>query len=864
MSSQELALLIIEEETDSISSRRIAKLESIFNKLKINCISSKNQETIIKIFNDNTFEKPNYIIINIEINSLDEILKKIKAKFEESSIILLYSLYSNEALPIIKIDYSIKYDLERNDINLENIELLTFKIKSDNEFKRKIQKYSYIRCLCSGASSIVDLYNDMKLPRQVAVKKIFIKDNKVKERNVEIVKNEMMKIKSPTCIELYDLISIYNFRFICMEYAEQKTLANKIVESQKEKSKISMNEIYDIFIELLLGLYSLNEKGFMHEDIKSENILLKKEIIGDKSFEIIKLSEPGFSRKLDGKIGSKTPCGTPYYLSPEIANNDKKYDFNCDIWSLGVVLFELITYKLPWYKEKVNYEEFLKLVINSKKSALPENIDEKLKYLIQIMLKKDPERRATLTEIITLDFIYEKIENLLNKFDWWKYYEGIKELKNEVKPCYLFMDLLSEESLNYLSDASKIFIYCQNKEYNPGYFSTKYKATKNGQDILDLFNDLKKWGSDSINYKQDTPNNLMFYLLSKQIIHCISHPIKNFNDDNEIIDLVNNFLNDPSKYIFQNFCNFEPNQMIDNKKIFVQNSKNALEGKKLDFLLISQFVLKNGLDIYNHIIKNNIEVEQLHSDKKYLNFLYGISLFSECDIFEIPFDRDDHSRLAFLLNLYQIMEIHFSFNQYQNNYRSKSGLLSYFSYDVGINYQFKNFTLNNIELKHVIFRNNKPVPGSYMRYLYQSDKKCTILPDYKDLRPLLILNDLNKDISYFIFKIFNSKEVEQQLDDIAYKFIQLKIILSSDGELFISSHIKLLVKDFGPNDTEQNPREFLLFLSKLLNKNNDYLTGKIGKPYKSKLTEEEIKSVSFLDKKLVDLVEKGNIKINYA
>ena len=689
----------------------------------------------------------------------------------------------------------------------------------------------------------------MKLPRQVAVKKIFIKDNKVKERNVEIVKNEMMKIKSPTCIELYDLISINNFRFICMEYAEQKTLANKIVESQKEKSKISMNEIYDIFIELLLGLYSLNEKGFMHEDIKSENILLKKEIIGDKSFEIIKLSEPGFSRKLDGKIGSKTPCGTPYYLSPEIANNDKKYDFNCDIWSLGVVLFELITYKLPWYKEKVNYEEFLKLVINSKKSALPENIDEKLKYLIQIMLKKDPERRATLTEIITLDFIYEKIENLLNKFDWWKYYEGIKELKNEVKPCYLFMDLLSEESLNYLSDASKIFIYCQNKEYNPGYFSTKYKATKNGQDILDLFNDLKKWGSDSINYKQDTPNNLMFYLLSKQIIHCISHPIKNFNDDNEIIDLVNNFLNDPSKYIFQNFCNFEPNQMIDNKKIFVQNSKNALEGKKLDFLLISQFVLKNGLDIYNHIIKNNIEVEQLHSDKKYLNFLYGISLFSECDIFEIPFDRNDHSRLAFLLNLYQIMEIHFSFNQYQNNYRSKSGLLSYFSYDVGINYQFKNFTLNNIELKHVIFRNNKPVPGSYMRYLYQSDKKCTILPDYKDLRPLLILNDLNKDISHFIFKIFNTKEVEQQLDDIAYKFIQLKIILSSDGELFISSHIKLLVKDFGPNDTEQNPREFLLFLNKLLNKNNDYLTGKIGKPYKSKLTEEEIKSVSFLDKK---------------
>ena len=91
----------------------------------------------------------------------------------------------------------------------------------------------------------------------------------------------------------------------------------------------------------------------MHQDIKSENILLKKEIINGQLYEITKLSEPGFSRKLDGQIGSKTPCGTPYYLSPEIANDEEKYDFNCDIWSLGVVLFELITNKLPWFKEKI-------------------------------------------------------------------------------------------------------------------------------------------------------------------------------------------------------------------------------------------------------------------------------------------------------------------------------------------------------------------------------------------------------------------------------------------------------------------------------------------------------------------------------
>ena len=863
MSTPELALLIIEEETDSISSRRITKLESIFSQLNIDCISSQNQESTIKLFNENMNIKPNYIIISIGINSLDEILKKINELYEQAAIILLYSIYSIETLPMVKLDYSIKYDLERNDINLENIELLTFKIKSDSVFKKNFQRYTFIKCICSGVSSIVDLYNDNQLPRQVAVKKMYIKNSKLKEGEAEVDTNNMLKIKVPTCIELYDLIAIGNYRFICMEYADQKTLENKIIEIKKEKHKIGVNEIYDYFIEILLALYALNEKGYMHQDIKSSNILLKKEIIGDNSYEIAKLSEPGFSRKLDGKIGSKTNCGTPYYLSPEIANNEQNYDFNCDIWSLGVVLFELISNKLPWYKEKINYEEFLKLIINTKKMSLPENTDEKLKYLIQIMLKKDPERRATLKDIITLDFVYEKIENLLDRFDWWKYYEGIKELKKEVKPCYLFMELLSEESFKYLSDASKIFIYCQDKEYNPGYFSTTYKSTKNGKDLLDLFNDLKKWGTDSINYKQDTPNNLFYYLLSKQIIHCISNPIKDYNDDNEIIDLINNFLNEPSKYIFQNSIEFEPNQCIDNKKIFIQNCKEK-EEKNIDFLIISQFVLKNGLDLYNQNIKNNIEVEQLPSDKKYLNFLYGISLFSECNIFEIPYNEKDHSRLAFLLNLYQIMVLHYAFNQYQNNCKAKGGLLSYFSHDIGINYQFKNLTLNNLELKHVVFRNNKPVPGSYLRLLYKSDKKCTILPEFNDLRPLLILNDLNKDISNFIFKIFNPKEVEHQLDDVSYKFIRLKITLSSEEELLISSHIKYIVKDFGANDTEQNPKEFLEFLIKLLKKNNDYLTKKDGKPYKSKITEEEYKSVSFLDKKLVDLVGKGSIKINYV
>ena len=859
MSLPELAFLIVEEETETISARRINKLESIFNKLNINCISSQNTDFFIKLFSEENNEKPNYIIINKEINIFGDLLQKISSEYPDAAIILLYSSYSNESLPMIKIDYSIKYTLERNDINFENIESLIFKIKSDLEFKQKVQKYSYIKNLSFGVSSIIDLYNDNQLPRQVVIKKIYVKDSKISQEEAELEKNKMMKIKVPNCIELYDLIAYDNYRFICMEYAEQKTLKNKIQEAIKEKKGINDEEIFTIFVQILLGLFALEENGYMHQDIKSENILLKTQKIDGENYLNVKLSEIGFSRKLDKKIGSKTYFGTPYYLSPEVISYEEKYDMNSDVWSLGVVLYEMATTHLPWFQPKINYKEFFKLLINTKRCPLPENINPKIKYLIKIMLKKDPKRRATLREIITIDFVYEKIEEILNKYDWWKYYEGIKNLKNEIKSCYLFFDLLSSESINYLSDASKIFAYCQNKVYNKGLFSSPCNFAKNGKDILDLFTDLKKWGTDSINYKTKTPKEFLDYLLSHQVIRCISHPIKNPDNKNEIIEFINNFINDPSKYILQNTSDFEQNQLIDNKKIInVKVCKILNDIKKLDFLLISQFILYNGLNLYNKSIKNNTEIEQLPSDKNYLNFLFGISLFQDCDIFEIPYNQNNKSRLAFILNLYQIMLLHSAFNKYQNYCKKKSGILSFLPSEDTINYQFKNFTLNNLEIKHVIFRNNKKIPGRIFRLVYQSDKKCQILLNFNNLKPLLILQDLNSDISGFIFKIFNKKEVEKQLDDITYKFIKLNIVLSSnEDELFISSFVKNILKDFGESNTEQNPKEFLNFFVKFL-ENEKKL-----KLYESHINEVD-KTGNFLNKNFVNIVVKGNIKIVYV
>ena len=214
--------------------------------------------------------------------------------------------------------------------------------------------------------------------------------------------------------------------------------------------------------------------------------------------------------------------------------------------------------------------------------------------------------------------------------------------------------------------------------------------------------------------------------------------------------------------------------------------------------------------------------------------------------------------------IYQIMIIHYYLNVIQNNNKSKAGLLSYFQYNIGITYQFKNFTLNNLELKHVVFRNNKPVPGSYMRLLYQSDQKCNLLPNFDDLRPLLILYDLTEfESDDFTFKFFNEKEVDEQLNDIVFKFIQNHIYYQDD-EFYIGKFIKPYINDFGSNNTPENPKGFLDFLLKYIMMHRDFTTREPMKPYKIRISESDMKNLDFFDLKFTNLISNGFVKVKYV
>jgi NIMA (never in mitosis gene a)-related kinase len=869
MESQGFALIFIDEQNKLNTSRRIMKFVEVLNELKMDSKSPGEGENCLNVLNDMKY-KPDIIIVNIGHPFLEQIIETAKKVREHIPIILIYTSKTINELKKIEEKYELKFDLEKSKINVLEFRVLYEQIKSSTKFVTKSEenkRYSYIMQLGEGTSGTVHLLQDTEKNRKVAMKKIDTTD--MKDSDKERVQKEVENMKSmniPTFIEFYDFEDDNNNQKIYMEYGDQGTLENKIAKQKQEGKNFTDEEIFDYLIDILLALYALNKKGIIHRDIKSENILLKTEKIDNKEITVAKLSDLGLGRQIEGVTGAYTTCGTAYYVCPEIAAGEKKYTYNADIWSLGIVLYELITKNKPWFERKMSTSEFFQFIVNTKYPPLPEKTDERLKYLVKIMLKKDPERRANIDDILTLDFMYEKTKNLVGKCHW-ENNETIKkildELKTKIKPCYLFMEILSEKDVLLLRDIRKISEQTEGKDYGGGYFSKGYKNAKNGEDLLESYEDLKSNGE--ISYQGETPNNFLIELITKNILICISHTIKDISNEEEVNQFVENFMENPKSYMFKiSFGDFDSSNKIDNQ-IFC-NIKYP-QDKKLNYLTLSQYILKLGKKLYNDYFKNQtMDIDNIIFDKNYILFKYGVTLFNECDIATIPYKdtklKKTQDRLAFLLNLYQIMFLDYNFNTNLNNIKSKGGMLSFLSYDIGINYQFKDMTLNHLEIKHVIFRNNKPVPGSYLRLVYQSDKKCALLPNYDNHKPLLFLLDFNQDISLYNFKIFSEKECDAQIDEVALKFICDNISLMDEEELVISVHIKLIVKDFGDNNTPEIPEGFLHEILKILKAQRDLVSN--SKKYKLKIKEEKLKETEYLNQKFLREIIDGNIKVSYA
>ncbi len=119
---------------------------------------------------------------------------------------------------------------------------------------------------------------------------------------------------------------------IVMEFAERGDLERRIRSKRKKGKPFSESEIWFFMLQLLQGLEALHAKAIMHRDLKSANVFLTR--LGE-----VKLGDFNVSKINDGMNNTQT--GTPYYASPEVWQ-DKPYDKRSDVWSMGVLIYELV------------------------------------------------------------------------------------------------------------------------------------------------------------------------------------------------------------------------------------------------------------------------------------------------------------------------------------------------------------------------------------------------------------------------------------------------------------------------------------------------------------------------------------------
>ena len=158
----------------------------------------------------------------------------------------------------------------------------------------------------------------------------------------------MEKFTHPNIIRSYDVYKTKRGKLcIVMEYADGGDL-NKLIKKKKEDLKngyktafFKEEEVLDIFCQAIMALQAVHQEKILHRDIKSHNVFLTKDMQ-------VKLADFGVSRVLStSKSRAATIIGTPYYYSPEMCKGES-YDQKSDIWSMGVLLFEMCALEYPF------------------------------------------------------------------------------------------------------------------------------------------------------------------------------------------------------------------------------------------------------------------------------------------------------------------------------------------------------------------------------------------------------------------------------------------------------------------------------------------------------------------------------------
>ena len=211
-----------------------------------------------------------------------------------------------------------------------------------------------------------------------------------------------------------------------IEYIGEGDLSMKIKLAQQKKKYFKEKVIWGIFIQILEGLNYLHKKFILHRDLKTSNIYLTKK-------GIVKIGGLNVGKNIEEIGMALTQIGTPYFTAPEIWEQ-KAYDYKCDIWSLGCILYEMTSLHVPFLG--LDMQELYQNIMSLKYSPIPKCYSKELGEIIKIILNKNPIDRPSTKELLNHKIIVKKIEELNFNIDNRDEYSEINQNINKIIQDY--------------------------------------------------------------------------------------------------------------------------------------------------------------------------------------------------------------------------------------------------------------------------------------------------------------------------------------------------------------------------------------------------------------------------------------------
>ncbi|KAF8523280.1 Pkinase-domain-containing protein [Hysterangium stoloniferum] len=194
------------------------------------------------------------------------------------------------------------------------------------------------------------------------------------------------RLHHPHVTQLYEVIATENYIWLVTELCSGGELYDYLIE----KGRLSEEETRVIFGQLCLAVGYTHDKGIVHRDLKLENVLLDERCR-------VKLSDFGFTREFERGSFLETWCGTTGYAAPEMIQCQKYLGQEVDIWSLGVILYTLLTGALPFDddNEAIQKEKILRVEYED-----PEWLSPSSRDLIRNILQREPSKRLSIPQIL--------------------------------------------------------------------------------------------------------------------------------------------------------------------------------------------------------------------------------------------------------------------------------------------------------------------------------------------------------------------------------------------------------------------------------------------------------------------------------